>query len=46
VQLKTIDESFDLLHRLTRDSNKEKNQKKLKFLEEFIKSTGQGVSQN
>jgi hypothetical protein len=40
VQLKTIDESFDLLHLLTRDSNKEKHQKKLTFLEEFIKSTG------
>jgi hypothetical protein len=37
VQLKTIDESFDLLHLLT--SNKEKHQKKLTFLEEFIKST-------
>jgi hypothetical protein len=35
VQLKTIDESFDLLHLLTRDSNKEKHQKKLTFLEEF-----------
>jgi hypothetical protein len=40
VQLKTIDESFDLLHLLTRDSNKKKHQKKLTFLEEFIKSTG------
>jgi hypothetical protein len=26
VQLKTIDENFDLLHLLTRDSNKEKHQ--------------------
>ena len=40
VQLKTIDESLDLLHLLTRDSNKEKHQNKLTFLEEFIKSTG------
>jgi hypothetical protein len=40
VQLKTIDESFDLLHLLTRDSNKEKHQKKLTYLEEFIKGTG------
>jgi hypothetical protein len=34
VQLKTIDESLDLLHLLTRDldSNKEKHQKKLTFL--------------
>jgi hypothetical protein len=40
VQLKIIDESFDLLHLLTRDSNKEKHQKKLTFLENFIKSTG------
>ena len=40
MQLKTIDESFDLLHLLTRDSNKEKHQNKLTFLEEFIKSTG------
>jgi hypothetical protein len=42
VQLKTIDESLDLLHLLTwdLDSNKEKHQKKLTFLEEFIKSTG------
>jgi hypothetical protein len=40
VQLKTIDESFDLLHLLTRDSNKEKHHNKLTFLEEFIKSTG------
>jgi prenyltransferase beta subunit len=40
VQLKTIDESLDLLYLLTRDSNKEKHQKKLTFLEEFIKSTG------
>jgi hypothetical protein len=42
VQFKTIDESFDLLHLLTRDSNKEKHQKKLTFLEEFIKSTATG----
>ena len=40
VQLKIIDESFGLLHLLTSDSNKEKHQKKLTFLEEFIKSTG------
>jgi hypothetical protein len=40
VQLKTIDESLDLLNLLTRDSNKEKYQNKLTFLEEFIKSTG------
>ena len=40
VQLKTIDESLDLLYLLTRDSNKENHQKKLTFLEEFIKSTG------
>ena len=40
VQLETIDESLDLLHLLTRDSNKEKHQNKLTFLEEFIKSTG------
>jgi hypothetical protein len=40
VQLKTIDEILDLLHLLTRDSNKEKHQNKLTFLEEFIKSTG------
>ena len=40
VQLKTIDESLDLLHLLTRDSNKEKHKNKLTFLEEFIKSTG------
>jgi ribonuclease HI len=40
VQLKTIDESLDLLYLMTRDSNKEKHQKKLTFLEEFIKSTG------
>jgi hypothetical protein len=34
VQLKTIDESLDLLYLLTiaRDSNKEKHQKKLTFL--------------
>jgi hypothetical protein len=40
VQLKTIDEILDLLHLLTRDSNKEKHQNKLTFLEEFIKNTG------
>jgi hypothetical protein len=40
VQLKTIAESLDLLHLLTRDSNKEKHQNKLTILEEFIKSTG------
>jgi hypothetical protein len=40
VQLKTIDKSFDLLHLLTRDSNKEKHYNKLTFLEEYINSTG------
>jgi hypothetical protein len=40
VQLKNIDESVDLLHLLIRDSNKEKHQKKLTFLENFIKSIG------
>jgi hypothetical protein len=39
VQLKIIDESLDLLHLLSRDSNEEKHQKKLTFLVEFIKST-------
>jgi hypothetical protein len=38
VQLKTIDESFDLLHLLTRDSNKEKHQNKL-TLSRQVKTT-------